>query len=217
MRFAGASPPAFGWAMSDAVLLGSLHNYRLWFARIEARERGEDVGDVAAERLSLRGHVVSSSRLLSVWTGMEGVRKYAYEQGSIEGRRNAHVSSGRTEADHLLLAQLAGSMAGWTVCSVITPIEHVKGSHLLSCPELPLTLPTQPSSKCRPSVQSSTPVPSTVRSRSSAPTAYQVSGTALAQPFSSAPGSAPCELSRCFARERTCANAAFAGSDPTRS
>lgn len=87
--FAGASPPAFGWAASDAVLLGSLHSeldtsdlecthpccagaepsqirhssfatdYRLWFASLEARQRGEDVGVAAAERLSLKGHTVS--------------------------------------------------------------------------------------------------------------------------------------------------------------
>ncbi|ORY89145.1 mitochondrial carrier domain-containing protein [Leucosporidium creatinivorum] len=57
--YKGASPPAVGWAMSDAVLLGSLHNYRLMFARLEARQRGEDVGDEAAARLSLKGHTAS--------------------------------------------------------------------------------------------------------------------------------------------------------------
>lgn len=46
--------------MSDALLLGSLHNYRLMFARIEARSRGEDFGDAAADRLSLKGHTVSA-------------------------------------------------------------------------------------------------------------------------------------------------------------
>lgn len=55
----GASPPAVGWALSDAVLLGSLHNYRLWLAQLEARGRGEEVGQVAAERLSLASHAVS--------------------------------------------------------------------------------------------------------------------------------------------------------------
>lgn len=76
--YKGASPPAVGWAMSDALLLGSLHNYRLMFARIEARRRGEDIGDAAAEKLSLKGHFIS------------------------------------------------GAMAGWTVCTVITPVEHIK-------------------------------------------------------------------------------------------
>lgn len=68
--------------MSDAVLLGSLHStfslalnfpsvrvdsrhfsidYRLMFARIEARQRGEDAGDEAAARLSLKGHTVCFS------------------------------------------------------------------------------------------------------------------------------------------------------------
>lgn len=56
--YTGASPPAFGWAMSDAVLLGSLHNYRLMFARMEARGRGEDIGDVAADKLSIQYHFV---------------------------------------------------------------------------------------------------------------------------------------------------------------
>lgn len=27
--------------------------------------------------------------------------------------------------------QLAGAMAGWTVCSIITPVEHVKGTSLI--------------------------------------------------------------------------------------
>lgn len=56
----GASPPLVGWVLSDMVLLGSLHNYRLIFARIEARRRGEDPAtEVAAERLSLKAHAVS--------------------------------------------------------------------------------------------------------------------------------------------------------------
>jgi solute carrier family 25 carnitine/acylcarnitine transporter 20/29 len=45
--------------MSDAVLLGSLHNYRLMFARMEARARGEDIGDIAADKLSIKYHFVS--------------------------------------------------------------------------------------------------------------------------------------------------------------
>lgn len=45
--------------VSDAMLLGSLHNYRLMFARMEARNRGEDVGDIAGDRLSLKSHAVS--------------------------------------------------------------------------------------------------------------------------------------------------------------
>lgn len=64
--------------MSDAVLLGSLHNYRLMFARMEARGRGEDIGDIAADKLSLHYHFV------------------------------------------------AGAMAGWTVSTLITPVEHIK-------------------------------------------------------------------------------------------
>lgn len=64
--------------MSDSILLGSLHNYRLWFAQLEARERGDTMGEAPTEKLSLWGH-----------TG-------------------------------------AGVLAGWTVCTFITPIEHIK-------------------------------------------------------------------------------------------
>lgn len=42
--------------------VGVRHNYRLWLQRLEGRARGEDVGDVAAERLSLGGHIVSLSQ-----------------------------------------------------------------------------------------------------------------------------------------------------------
>lgn len=55
-----------------------MHNYRLWFAQLEARERGDTIGEPNTERLSLWGH-----------TG-------------------------------------AGVLAGWTVCTFITPIEHIK-------------------------------------------------------------------------------------------
>ncbi|KAI5478901.1 mitochondrial carrier protein [Pseudohyphozyma bogoriensis] len=80
--YKGASPPAVGWAASDSVLLGSLHNYRLWFEKLEARNRGEKVGEEGKDgkqaRLSIFGHT------------------------------------------------MAGMMAGWTVCTVITPIEGLK-------------------------------------------------------------------------------------------
>lgn len=120
----------------------------------------------------------------------------------------------RAGADRLL-GQLAGSMAGWTVCSVITPIEHVKGTYIFSrCLPLLTVLP-QPSSKCRPSAQSSTADRSTVRNRSCAPTVSQDSGTASVPPSSSARGSAPCEPPPGLARTK--AECEAAGSGPTRS
>lgn len=39
--YKGASPPALGWCVTDAVLLGSLHNYRLWLLRHGWAESGE--------------------------------------------------------------------------------------------------------------------------------------------------------------------------------
>ncbi|SCZ89002.1 BZ3500_MvSof-1268-A1-R1_Chr1-1g00886 [Microbotryum saponariae] len=65
--YKGATPPAFGWAASDAILLGSLHNYRLMFARIEGRNRGEDVSVVSEiGRLSLGGHAAAGA--MAGWT-----------------------------------------------------------------------------------------------------------------------------------------------------
>ncbi|POW11945.1 hypothetical protein PSHT_08229 [Puccinia striiformis] len=68
--YKGASPPAFGWALSDAVLMGSLDRYRDWLGRLESPDRSKP--------LSLGSHAI------------------------------------------------AGALAGWTVCSIITPIETIK-------------------------------------------------------------------------------------------
>lgn len=38
--YKGASPPAVGWSLTDAVLLGSLHNYRLFFSRMTGTGQG---------------------------------------------------------------------------------------------------------------------------------------------------------------------------------
>lgn len=64
----GGSPQLLGWMMSDAVLLGSLHNYRLLFARIEARSRGLDpaLGQGKDERLSLKSHAAAGA--MAGWT-----------------------------------------------------------------------------------------------------------------------------------------------------
>ncbi|KAK4047197.1 hypothetical protein OIO90_006260 [Microbotryomycetes sp. JL221] len=57
--YKGATPPAVGWAISDATLLGSLHNYRLILARMEARSRGEFVKEDGVTKLSLTGHTIA--------------------------------------------------------------------------------------------------------------------------------------------------------------
>ncbi|KAG0150970.1 hypothetical protein CROQUDRAFT_668293 [Cronartium quercuum f. sp. fusiforme G11] len=67
--YKGASPPAFGWAISDAVLMGSLDRYRSW---------------------------------LGTSTGGDPIPLSIASHG------------------------LAGMMAGWTVCVVVTPIETLK-------------------------------------------------------------------------------------------
>ncbi|MBW0507742.1 hypothetical protein O181_047457 [Austropuccinia psidii MF-1] len=68
--YKGASPPAFGWALSDALLMGSLHQYRTWLSQIQGLE--------PSQPLSLTSHAI------------------------------------------------AGAMAGWTVCTVVTPVETLK-------------------------------------------------------------------------------------------
>lgn len=54
--YKGATPPAVGWAAIDSVLLGSLHNYRLFLIRHKFTEAvpGSD-----AQRLTLVGHGIA--------------------------------------------------------------------------------------------------------------------------------------------------------------
>lgn len=52
--YKGASPPAFGWALSDAVLMGSLDRYRNWLGSLESPED-------PSEPLSLRSHACGYS------------------------------------------------------------------------------------------------------------------------------------------------------------
>jgi len=54
--YKGATPPAVGWAAIDSVLLGSLHNYRLFLIRHGMTETtpGKDV-----QRLTLLGHGIA--------------------------------------------------------------------------------------------------------------------------------------------------------------
>ncbi|KAF5355935.1 hypothetical protein D9756_004135 [Leucocoprinus leucothites] len=51
--YKGATPPAVGWAAIDSVLLGSLHNYRLFFLRQGMIEPHPVTGRL---RLTLLGH-----------------------------------------------------------------------------------------------------------------------------------------------------------------
>ncbi|GAA5885189.1 hypothetical protein JCM16303_005892 [Sporobolomyces ruberrimus] len=79
--YKGASPPAVGWAISDSMLMGSLHQYRLLLASIETRSnsrdqgivhgstssrRSGDKGDEPALGLSLPGHFASG--MMAGWT-----------------------------------------------------------------------------------------------------------------------------------------------------
>jgi len=61
--YKGASPPAVGWAAIDSILLGSLHNYRLYLRHCGFSEAipGQD-----RVRLSLLGHGVAG--LFAGWT-----------------------------------------------------------------------------------------------------------------------------------------------------
>lgn len=61
--YKGATPPAFGWALTDSVLLGSLHNYRRWFARLTNPSYGEEDG---AKGLAVKYHALAG--LLAGWT-----------------------------------------------------------------------------------------------------------------------------------------------------
>jgi len=54
--YKGATPPAVGWAAIDSVLLGSLHNYRLFLVR---HGMTEPTPGSAIERLTLFGHGVA--------------------------------------------------------------------------------------------------------------------------------------------------------------
>ncbi|OSD03179.1 mitochondrial carrier [Trametes coccinea BRFM310] len=61
--YKGATPPAVGWAAIDSLLLGSLHNYRLFLIRHGLTETvpGTDV-----KRLTLVGHGIAG--LFAGWT-----------------------------------------------------------------------------------------------------------------------------------------------------
>jgi len=52
--YKGATPPAIGWAAIDSVLLGSLHNYRLFFMRHQFTEAVPDSS--GNRRLTIFGH-----------------------------------------------------------------------------------------------------------------------------------------------------------------
>ncbi|EPQ27183.1 uncharacterized protein PFL1_05106 [Pseudozyma flocculosa PF-1] len=57
--YKGATPPAFGWAITDSVLLGSLHNYRRLFARLSGSKEDD-------KRLPVRYHALAG--LMAGWT-----------------------------------------------------------------------------------------------------------------------------------------------------
>ncbi|KAI0735057.1 mitochondrial carrier [Earliella scabrosa] len=61
--YKGATPPAVGWAAIDSVLLGSLHNYRLFLV---AQGLTEAVPGSDIKRLTLAGHGIAG--LFAGWT-----------------------------------------------------------------------------------------------------------------------------------------------------
>lgn len=61
--YKGATPPAFGWALTDSVLLGSLHNYRRFFARFHNPNHG---GEESVKTLPVRYHALAG--LMAGWT-----------------------------------------------------------------------------------------------------------------------------------------------------
>jgi len=60
--YKGATPPAVGWSAIDSVLLGSLHNYRLFLLRHGMTETSPG----GPPRLTLIGHGVAG--LFAGWT-----------------------------------------------------------------------------------------------------------------------------------------------------
>jgi len=59
--YKGASPPAVGWAITDSILLGSLHNYRLLLAKHTSLVRPPDPNDSSGgpRRLAVSGHALA--------------------------------------------------------------------------------------------------------------------------------------------------------------
>ncbi|PWN51186.1 mitochondrial carrier [Violaceomyces palustris] len=57
--YKGATPPALGWAITDSVLLGSLHNYRRMFARLTGSKEDE-------KSLPVKYHALAG--LMAGWT-----------------------------------------------------------------------------------------------------------------------------------------------------
>lgn len=82
--YKGASPPAFGWAVSDALLFGSLHNYRLRLEKWETGGKEADGG--SGERLSLKGHVVRFSLGIGAEAKTDFEFRYLALAGGDDGR-----------------------------------------------------------------------------------------------------------------------------------
>lgn len=65
--YKGALPPAIAWGASDSLLLGSLHNYRLFLIRNGFTEPIPGSRDSDARRLTVFGHGLAG--LWAGWTG----------------------------------------------------------------------------------------------------------------------------------------------------
>ncbi|KAG6851201.1 hypothetical protein H0H93_015211 [Arthromyces matolae] len=78
--YKGATPPAVGWAAIDSVLLGSLHNYRLFLVRHGLSEPTPTTG---IPRLTLMGHGIAG--LFAGWTSTLIATPIELLKGSVPG------------------------------------------------------------------------------------------------------------------------------------
>jgi solute carrier family 25 (mitochondrial carnitine/acylcarnitine transporter), member 20/29 len=67
--YKGATPPAVGWAAIDSLLMGSLHNYRLFLLRHGMTESTPETG---SPRLTLAAHGVAGF--------LAGLTRYIYSR-----------------------------------------------------------------------------------------------------------------------------------------
>ncbi|CED82104.1 Mitochondrial carnitine-acylcarnitine carrier protein [Phaffia rhodozyma] len=94
--YKGASPPAVGWAITDSVLLGSLHNYRILLLSHGFAETTPSltVEEKDEKRLSLLGHAVAG--IGAGWTNAVFAHPIELLKGKLQlqlAAANTHHSS----------------------------------------------------------------------------------------------------------------------------
>ncbi|KAF5385504.1 hypothetical protein D9757_005352 [Collybiopsis confluens] len=118
--YKGATPPAVGWAAIDAVLMGSLHNYRLFLIRNGLTEPNPGSGS-GIPRLTMFGH-----GLAGFAAGGGTVFLYLTFRPTII----LFFQASQGIAVLCLYQAHALSQLQWISALVATPIEHVKGTFL---------------------------------------------------------------------------------------